>query len=396
MVFVRAWCAVTCALFTGAALAQTISLADALALGAQHPQQQAAQAGIEQAQGDVQTATQYPNPSVEMITESYDRHGVALAFPLETPAVRNYRLAGAQSGLLSAEQQAQWTKRLINADIEQAFYRIVQAQQLLQLAEEEVMLLAKLHHAVQLKVQIGESPRYELVKSEAEWLTSKSKMEQAEQAYTLARQQLADRLALTELPIITASLPDDRHCLLTTNAQTALSGHPVLLSAQAQLDKDRATVGYEQSLVSPQPTVMIGTEHEPGMDRIKMGLSLPLPLWHQRDGQIASAQAKAKQSQAQLDALNLVLKQQWSQAVSRYRSATSQLTSYESGLLKEANNAFQVAQAAYKYGERGILDYIDAQRTLASVKQTYVNTQFERHYACIDIEQFMPGKVENQ
>lgn len=81
------------------------------------------------------------------------------------------------------------------------------------------------------------------------------------------------------------------------------------------------------------------------------------------------------------------MKQDWSQAFIRYQNANAQLVSYESGLLKEAESAFQVAQAAYKYGERGILDFIDAQRTLASVKRGYLTNQFERRYACMDIQQ---------
>jgi outer membrane protein, heavy metal efflux system len=166
-----------------------------------------------------------------------------------------------------------------------------------------------------------------------------------------------------------------------------VSQYPLYQAAKANLAKDQASTRYEQALVTPQPTFTLGGEQEQGIDRYKLGINLPLPLFNHRDGQIASARAKQKQSEATVMAVERQLKQDWSQAFIRYQNANAQLVSYESGLLKEAESAFQVAQAAYKYGERGILDFIDAQRTLASVKRGYLTNQFERRYACMDIQQ---------
>ncbi len=375
------------ALISGAQ-AQPLALSQALSLLDQHPQWQEAQAKIEQAQADQSTAGQYLNPSVELIGETRDKQSIAFYQPLETPDVRRYRQASADKGLELVSYQTNWLRRQLMSQVERLYYQIAQRQQELALADEELALLTQLKRAVSLRVQVGESPRYEQVKAEAEWLTSKSRQRVASQQYLLARQQLAQKLALTTLPEVIQTLPSEpQQCVLAKTDQVPLIGHPMTEAAQTSLAQSQDNVLYEQAQTTPQPTMILGTEQDMGVDRVKLGVSLPLPLWHQRDGQIASAKAKVNQSQAHLSAIERQLKQDWTKAVLNYQIADSQSKSFESGLLAEAQTAFHVAQAAYKYGERGILDYIDAQRTLASVKRGYVNSQFERHYACIDIIQ---------
>lgn len=380
---------ISATLMTTSVQANSLTLSQAMALLKEHPQWQAAQAFIEQSQADRVTAGQYLNPSLDVVTETKDRQSLAMAFPVETPSVREFRQLGADQGIEIATQQALLVQRQLKTQIQRAYYQVAQRKQEMQLAKDELQLLEKLRDAVQLKVKVGESARYEGVKAEAEWLTSQTRFNAAEQQYLLARQQLGELLGLTTVPEIVDQLPaDNQLCRLPQQSfDDLVSQYPLYQAAKANLAKDQASTRYEQALVTPQPTFTLGGEQEQGIDRYKLGINLPLPLFNQRDGQIASARAKQKQSEATVMAVERQLKQDWSQAFIRYQNANAQLVSYESGLLKEAESAFQVAQAAYKYGERGILDFIDAQRTLASVKRGYLTNQFERRYACMDIQQ---------
>ena len=368
--------------------AQSLTLAQALSRVEQHPQWQEAQAQIEQAIGEQQTAVQYPNPSVEFITETRDKRSIAFYQSLETAAVRQSSQASAEKGVAIASYQSAWLRRQLEADIERSYYNIMQRQQELTLSNETLELLTQLRHAVVLRVQVGESPRYEAVKAEAEWLTSKSRQLAATQSLQLARLQLTEKLALEQLPEVIQVLPvESQVCALAKIEANPIHEHPMTNQAASSLAQSQDNLRHEQAQVTPQPTLILGAEQDMGVDRVKLGVSFPLPLWHQRDGQIASAKARTTQAQNHLLVVERQLKQDWGRAVLSYQIANTQLESFESGLLFEAQAAFNVAKAAYKYGERSILDYIDAQRTLAIVKQNYINSQFDRHYACIDILQ---------
>lgn len=368
--------------------AQALTLDDALNAVKQHPQWVAAEALIAQAKGQQITASQYPNPTIDLASETHDRQSVAMMFPLETPNVRQYRQLSAEAQVVVNESQAYILQQELKNRIKKEYFLILQRKEDMALAQDEFNLLGQLRHAVQLRVKVGEAARYESVKAEAEWLSSKNRLEVSQKRLLLAKQQLSDLLALPSITAVVDISKGSDVCSVKNSANgfTSLQQHPLFKSSSASVTRDQSTLRQEQSLVTPQPSFIVGTEHEMGIERFKLGVSLPLPLWHQRDGQIATAKAKLQQSEAELNATERQLKQVYSQVLSRYQVADSQVNIFQSGLLAEAEAAFRVAKAAYKHGERGLLEYIDAQRTLASVRRDFVNSQFERHYACFDIE----------
>jgi len=73
-------------------------------------------------------------------------------------------------------------------------------------------------------------------------------------------------------------------------------------------------------------------------------------------------------------------------AYNQYLINLSQVSAYESGLLAQAEAALNVAGAAYRFGERGILDYLDAQRIYRQVRLDYLNTHYDLQRSLIEIE----------
>jgi cobalt-zinc-cadmium efflux system outer membrane protein len=74
-------------------------------------------------------------------------------------------------------------------------------------------------------------------------------------------------------------------------------------------------------------------------------------------------------------------------AYSMYQVADQQVQISETGTLRLAEAAVEAAQAAFKFGERGIIEVLDAQRVLRSARSDYVNAQFDRQQALIELEQ---------
>jgi cobalt-zinc-cadmium efflux system outer membrane protein len=70
----------------------------------------------------------------------------------------------------------------------------------------------------------------------------------------------------------------------------------------------------------------------------------------------------------------------------RYLLAREQVQIIEQGLLQEANRALRGAEVAYRSGERGILEYLDAQRTLRDIRLDQLTARGEMERAGIEIE----------
>ena len=57
------------------------------------------------------------------------------------------------------------------------------------------------------------------------------------------------------------------------------------------------------------------------------------------------------------------------------------------GVLRDAEAALRVAQAAYRFGERGILEVLDAQRVLRSVRGDLLEARFQVRVARTALDQ---------
>ena len=71
-----------------------------------------------------------------------------------------------------------------------------------------------------------------------------------------------------------------------------------------------------------------------------------------------------------------------------FRSAT-QVAALESGIVRQAEAALKVAEAAYRFGERGILDYLDAQRVYRAARGDLITARFELRSADIEIARLL-------
>jgi cobalt-zinc-cadmium efflux system outer membrane protein len=279
---------------------------------------------------------------------------------------------------------------MVRTTTRQTFYEILRRRAELEIAEANERLLQQIREKVQLKVEVGEAPRYEEVKAMAEWMNAVKLKETAqvrvEDAKSALHALFGDALPYPfevegELPPLPIDLPP-----IEKLRDEVLAHQPLLHQTRAEVARTRAKLGYEQDLRYPQVSLVGYMERDPGLDRWQLGVSVPLPLWNQRQGQIREATADLSQAEAVASQQELTVLRELENAWNRYRIAHRQVETFESGLLKQAENSLKVAEAAYRLGERGILDYLDAQRVYRSVSNDYLNARFDRQSSLIDLE----------
>jgi cobalt-zinc-cadmium efflux system outer membrane protein len=113
---------------------------------------------------------------------------------------------------------------------------------------------------------------------------------------------------------------------------------------------------------------------------------MTVPIFDRREGPIAEALADVDRSRFALTSLEQTLNQLLDSAWQQYQIALSQVNAYESGILREAESALKVAEASYRFGERGILDYLDAQRTFRMVRNELNTTRHDLRAALAELE----------
>jgi len=90
--------------------------------------------------------------------------------------------------------------------------------------------------------------------------------------------------------------------------------------------------------------------------------------------------------QGRLDGRRAELRQQLQHAWQALAIARLRVQALSEGVVLDAEAALKVAQAAYRYGERGILDVLDAQRVLRSARLNLLEARFQSQAARIELE----------
>lgn len=389
--------------------AETLTLQQIISLLESHsPALANASAQQEYAQAALVTARAYPNPELEVGGGSSTGIGpgalsgsneqIVLAQPLDFPYIREARRKVAEAGISSADEAREYVWLTVLSQVRQAFYEILRRQAELQVTLDNETLLNQIRDKIRLKVEVGESPRYEQVKSEAEALNALKLRQSAETRVLDAKSALRVILgsalpyefdALGELPPPPEALPP-----LETMRNEVLDRQPVLRQYRANVEKAEAKVKFEQKLRYPQPTLKAGAQRDPGLEQWQLNLVLPLPVWNQRQGPIAEAVAELKQAEALLSQQEFAVNRELENAYNRYRIAHQQVETFDAGLLAQAEAALRVAESAYRLGQRGIIDYLDAQRTFRSVRNDYLGARFDRQAALIDIQRLRATDLE--
>ena len=92
---------------------------------------------------------------------------------------------------------------------------------------------------------------------------------------------------------------------------------------------------------------------------------------------------KARDEQSSADSR---LQSELGQTYERLKAVEMEITILRDELLPGAKSAFDAATTGYQLGKFGILDAIDAQRTLFQSNQQYVKALVEFHRAVADLE----------
>jgi cobalt-zinc-cadmium efflux system outer membrane protein len=392
--------------FTAPARAAPLTLLQAVAIAEQHsPLLKVASSQMDGAHAALDTALAFPNPDIELgsgnshlLPPTAQRgHNSALTIsqPLELPALRNARQRAAEAGITSGAALLNDARINLDAQVKVAFFDVLRRQDEAKLAADNHALLLQIRNRVKLRVTVGESPRYELVKSEAEALTAESVANSAEIRVSQAKHKLRALLGVPlddqfeimhVMPVMTA-LP----ALVKLRAEL-LENQPLLKMAAAETERADAKLAQQRSLRVPQPTLKWGAEQHPDVNLWRFSVAIPLPLWDQRAGPVGEAHANWERAIAEQERIRFSLLGELDQAYGRYQIARRQMDVFENGLMRDAESALKVAEAAYRYGERGILDYLDAQRVFSSTRMEYLNARYELQFALIDIERLRAGE----
>ncbi len=384
----------------GASHAESLGLDRALELAERYsPRLQIALAQVERARSGIRTARAYPNPEFEILTgqvrarvpglRSGQGTSISVGQTIDLPNQRAPRINAAEAGLEGSRYALQEARLLLRADVKQAFYTVLRRRAEYDLALDNQKLLEQIKNRIELRVKVGEGARFELVRAEAELSSAVNQSNSAKLRVTQALAQLrvligaplpADTDVTGDLEVVTTTEE------LETLRKRVMERYPAVLQAQMNVKQAESRLEAERALRTPRPTLFAGVDQDPEQRQGIFGVSVPIPLWDQRQGPIGESVALFQQATSQAELTRLEVTGDLEVNYNRLKVSAQQIAAFEGGLLKQAESALRVAEAAFRFGERGFIEVLDAQRVLRTVRNDFLNARFEKQAAAIEID----------
>ena len=355
-----------------------------------NPQVLAARDQSKAVKGQLSTARAIPNPEFEVNTGQQKSatgplttgnvSSWSVTQPLDMPYTRFPRVNAAEANVRAAEAGRVAFEIEMISKVQQRFYELMRREAELKAAQEDLDLTKQIRDRMQVRYDVGETARFELIRAQTEFLNAQINTESSklrvEQAKSQLRQAVGHKLpaeyeVVSQIPKL-ETLPPLPVLLSELQAQS-----PELQKAKAEVEATESRLSFEQNSRLPKLSFKAQQYNDPNFTDRLYGLVVSIPIWDFKGGQIAEAEANASRAKNQLNAQSQSLEQQLETAYKLYQMSSYQVKILDQEVVQLAGSARRIAEVSYRYGERGMLEYLDAQRTFRLARNDLIKARFD-------------------
>ncbi|MGH7207013.1 MAG: TolC family protein [Nitrospiraceae bacterium] len=366
-----------------------------------------AEGSVQQSRGQRVTAGAYLNPSITgqsgrgvVLDPSsgavISERAVTLSQPLEWLGKRAARQQAAEAGLAGASVGVEEVRLNLIAEVKNAFYELLLAQRAVELAKRNLSIVEDVARVVKARVQSGEGPQFEAIKADVEVMKANQE---------LTRSENAVRVRLVSLDTLTAGALGPSFTIqgdfksfqqgmkLQDLTARGLAQHPTLRRLEKLVERAAYNVVFEREARIPNVTVQGSYQRDAGREGVIANLTIPMPIWYQRQGEVTTALGAKRQEEAELLRTQNELVRAINQHFQDAETAQKQIELFEQGLLRQAREALRIAQLSFQQGATSLLEVLDAQRVERQILSDYYRARFELSIALTRLERSVGGSL---
>ncbi len=353
-----------------------------------NPEVRALAAGVDAARGEVTTATTWQNPELSVepklthmrgegrSSDEYDgAYGIAQT--IEFPGKRALRRALADKNVEARGLALGAFRSQLAIQVRGAFHRLLVAPQLESFEEKRVALAKTFVAAARKKVDAGFAAEFEVTKAEVEVVAAQKALREARTRRLTAQAVLNALLGREpgESLTVTGVLSADVTVLDDATLLAEAAVRSPVLRVQA-IEVERARLGLQVARRSRFPDFAIGPtfETEPDTQFFSLNLTAPLPLWDQKKGEIATAEAEQRRAAAELERARQEVLRDVLTSSQELAAAKESLGYYTPKLLTKLRDALDAAASTYAEGRTPMLVFLETQRTYFTTQTEYFET----------------------
>ena len=309
--------------------------------------------------------------------------GLTVEQPIELGNRQSLRAEVAERTVTVAEARLTEVLQRRLFDLRRTYYEASLARALHSIARENRENFSELVRFNTVRFEEGYIAEGELIKVRLERIKYDSNVANAALALRQANVRLLELLGESEyeraanLEVITRMEAGRAQLDLASLRQTALANRADIKVAEAQVALTGSISELERSRGKGDVTPYAGYRRVGVDNTVVAGVTVPLPFGNRNQGGVARAEAEERVAEANVRlARNRALAEVES-AYRAYETAREQVNVYEAGILKQADESYDIALVAYREGATELIILLDAQRTRSEVRANYYRALFD-------------------
>ncbi|MBK0401877.1 CusA/CzcA family heavy metal efflux RND transporter [Adhaeribacter sp. BT258] len=319
------------------------------------------------------------------------------------PTVWGARAKLADANIKGSEIQKNVTANELIRQVKETYYQLVFLEAQHKVLQHQDSLISTFVQAAQVRYRTGETTYLEQVTAESEAARSKVAMNR-NGSEIKANQVNLQFLLNTKEPVTVA---EDALIIkeLAVNAATAaISNNPNLIYLRQQIEIAKQAISLEKAELLPDLRLgyfnqsLIGSTEEQGgtvkrfgsgdrFQGVEVGVSIPLWLGPTK-ANVKAAEIREKIAQSNLDYNQKTIQGQYAQLVQQFLQYQASLQFYQQNALPQANLITSNATLAFRSGEIGYLEFIQALNRAQTIRTEHLELLNQYNQAAIAVEFF--------
>jgi cobalt-zinc-cadmium efflux system outer membrane protein len=274
-----------------------------------------------------------------------------------------------------------------------AFYAVLAGQDGVTHATSGLALAQDVHRTVAERVAAGVVSPIEETRADVLVASARIELDRATRTLDARRRQLTlhwgHTIAVFEKAVgDLASLP----AMPTLTAlDAALTSAPDLVRWNSEIERRQAALAVARSLRVPDLTVSAGYRRftSVGSQAAVIGVAIPVPWFDRNKDGIRAADAEIARASAEAGAARLHLQSRLADAYRALVSAGDDVEALRTRIVPGAQSVFDAVREGYQLGRFGLMEVLDAQRTLTAAKRDYLEALVALHHASVGVERLV-------
>ncbi|WP_262966253.1 TolC family protein [Methylobacter psychrophilus] len=323
---------------------------------------------------------------------------------IEVAGKRGLRIQSSGFATQAAESDFRDAVRIFSNMVRNSYYQLLQTQKNRWLAQEIVDHYEIISKANSLRMKKGDISESDFLRVKMEAMRGQADLDNAQAAVEVAQADLAvilrwpDKSLQFEAKELWPEVNNISQNLSKEDLiSKALQQRPDLQGDKLRAEQADRQLELARRLKYPDVTVTGGYAHDPSNNALNtgfVGVSVPLPLFYQYQGEADKAAVNLSQSRLAAEQTELGIRSDVIGALATWNSANKIVQRFRDGLLDDALAVRNSSELAYSKGATSVLDFIEAQRSYKNVMRDYYAAEINRANAYYDLEKSLGAAVD--